>query len=193
MPEAWSVTFRIKKRVRKFSLCMLCMYNENMEVTRRQTLIVAGLVVALIGAAVAWWFFLQQLGGSKIPGIPNLPGTKACTEEAKICPDGSSVGRTGPNCEFAECPAAPFGQTVTITGTVACLPHQDAYGPITMECAFGLLTDSGNYALSDEDDDFLIDLRFNEQATITGVLSDPEITPYDIVGMIEIEAVDQTE
>jgi hypothetical protein len=28
----------------------------------------------------------------------------ACTMEAKICPDGSSVGRTGPNCEFAPCP-----------------------------------------------------------------------------------------
>ncbi|MEK7636352.1 MAG: plastocyanin/azurin family copper-binding protein [Patescibacteria group bacterium] len=26
-----------------------------------------------------------------------------CTEEAKICPDGSGVGRTGPNCEFAPC------------------------------------------------------------------------------------------
>ncbi len=28
----------------------------------------------------------------------------ACTQEAKLCPDGSAVGRTGPNCEFAECP-----------------------------------------------------------------------------------------
>jgi hypothetical protein len=28
----------------------------------------------------------------------------ACTEEAKLCPDGSYVGRTGPNCEFAICP-----------------------------------------------------------------------------------------
>jgi len=28
---------------------------------------------------------------------------QACTEEAKICPDGSAVGRTGPNCEFAPC------------------------------------------------------------------------------------------
>lgn len=27
-----------------------------------------------------------------------------CTMDAKICPDGSSVGRTGPNCEFAACP-----------------------------------------------------------------------------------------
>ena len=29
----------------------------------------------------------------------------ACTADAKLCPDGSAVGRTGPNCEFAECPA----------------------------------------------------------------------------------------
>lgn len=27
-----------------------------------------------------------------------------CTMDAKICPDGTGVGRTGPNCEFAPCP-----------------------------------------------------------------------------------------
>jgi hypothetical protein len=31
---------------------------------------------------------------------------KVCTMEAQICPDGSSVGRSGPNCEFAACPVA---------------------------------------------------------------------------------------
>ncbi len=31
----------------------------------------------------------------------------ACTMEAKVCPDGSAVGRTGPNCEFAPCPPLP--------------------------------------------------------------------------------------
>lgn len=30
---------------------------------------------------------------------------RACTQEAKQCPDGSYVSRTGPNCEFAECPS----------------------------------------------------------------------------------------
>jgi hypothetical protein len=30
-----------------------------------------------------------------------------CTMEAKICPDGTGVGRTGPNCEFAPCPGEP--------------------------------------------------------------------------------------
>ncbi len=28
----------------------------------------------------------------------------ACTEEARICPDGSAVARIGPKCEFAPCP-----------------------------------------------------------------------------------------
>ena len=28
----------------------------------------------------------------------------ACTADAKICPDGSGVGRVGPDCEFAACP-----------------------------------------------------------------------------------------
>jgi len=36
---------------------------------------------------------------------------KACTEEGKICPDGSGVGRVGPNCEFAECPAEKVDET----------------------------------------------------------------------------------
>lgn len=29
---------------------------------------------------------------------------RACTLEAKICPDGSAVARVGPNCEFTPCP-----------------------------------------------------------------------------------------
>lgn len=32
------------------------------------------------------------------------PEQRVCTMEAKLCPDGSSVGRTEPNCEFAPCP-----------------------------------------------------------------------------------------
>jgi len=28
----------------------------------------------------------------------------ACNQDAKLCPDGSYVSRTGPNCEFAACP-----------------------------------------------------------------------------------------
>lgn len=31
-------------------------------------------------------------------------GQVACTADAKQCPDGSYVGRTGPKCEFTPCP-----------------------------------------------------------------------------------------
>ncbi len=34
------------------------------------------------------------------------PKQTACTMEAKICPDGSAVGRSGPKCEFAPCPTS---------------------------------------------------------------------------------------
>lgn len=29
----------------------------------------------------------------------------ACTEDARLCPDGSSVGRVSPDCDFEPCPA----------------------------------------------------------------------------------------
>ena len=44
----------------------------------------------------------------------------ACTEDARVCPDGSSVSRVAPDCEFAPCPnkecsvnsdCAVFGKT----------------------------------------------------------------------------------
>ncbi|OGD32489.1 hypothetical protein A3C91_02560 [Candidatus Azambacteria bacterium RIFCSPHIGHO2_02_FULL_52_12] len=33
----------------------------------------------------------------------------ACTMEAKLCPDGSAVGRVGSSCEFAPCPGTQDG------------------------------------------------------------------------------------
>ena len=47
-----------------------------------------------------WMYFRGQckMGEIKDNGV-------SCTAEAKLCPDGFAVGRSGPNCEFAECPA----------------------------------------------------------------------------------------
>jgi len=41
---------------------------------------------------------------SFVPMPPIQGEPRACSQEAKLCPDGSSVGRIGPNCEFAPCP-----------------------------------------------------------------------------------------
>ncbi len=58
------------------------------------------LVVILIIVSVG--VFYLRGNNQKLPDI--YPTEKSCTLEAKICSDGSSVGRTGPNCEFAACP-----------------------------------------------------------------------------------------
>src|SRR4051812_22427583 len=48
-----------------------------------------------------------------------VPSSQACTMEAKLCPDGSSVGRTGPNCEFQACPDTATSTQATSTGTTS--------------------------------------------------------------------------
>lgn len=50
-------------------------------------------VFILIAAAVALTFVFNHTQ------IVNR-----CTQEEKICPDGSTIGRISPNCEFALCP-----------------------------------------------------------------------------------------
>ena len=58
------------------------------------SIVIIGVIV--LAAGVGYLF------GNRQRGSPSAP--VACTQEAKLCPDGSYVGRTGPNCEFAECP-----------------------------------------------------------------------------------------
>ncbi len=49
----------------------------------------------------------DSVGTSSPGGTSTPPAPVACTAEAKRCPDGSYVGRTGPNCTFAPCAFAP--------------------------------------------------------------------------------------
>lgn len=66
-----------------------------------------------------------------------LPQPVACTMEAKLCPDGSAVGRVGPNCEFAACPIIA---TSTIKGppVVGAGQHCGGFLQNAPVCAAGL-------------------------------------------------------
>ncbi len=57
-------------------------------------------------------------------------GEGACTKEAKLCPDGSAVGRTGPTCSFASC-ALPNAEDATI-GISFVIPAGYAQKPDTV-------------------------------------------------------------
>ncbi|MDR3548532.1 MAG: hypothetical protein P4M11_09760 [Candidatus Pacebacteria bacterium] len=64
--------------------------------------LLAGIVLILI-IGIAGFLYRNEV--ERPLGVaPIVLGGTACTQEAKICPDGSAVGRTGPNCSFAACP-----------------------------------------------------------------------------------------
>lgn len=66
-------------------------------------IILAAIAVIGVGALLLY--------SSTIPkaGKPPVNQSVACTQEAKLCPDGSYVSRTGPNCQFAACPQPKGG------------------------------------------------------------------------------------
>lgn len=47
----------------------------------------------------------SDAGNTQPPVGTPTPVATACTQDAKLCPDGSYVSRTGPRCEFAQCPS----------------------------------------------------------------------------------------
>ncbi len=67
----------------------------------------------------------------------------ACTAEAKICPDGSSVGRLPPDCEFEACPETKTCDALTPCETGECYKFEDEETPICytgdpcLRCASG--------------------------------------------------------
>lgn len=65
----------------------------------------AGIVGGLGIAGAFYWFVI--LPKPSLPETTPPPVPIGCTQEAKLCPDGSWVGRVGPKCEFALCPSTP--------------------------------------------------------------------------------------
>jgi hypothetical protein len=76
-------------------------------------------LLILLGAFIALKIDHKQL----VAPLINITDNKVfCTQEAKECPDGSYVGRSGPACEFSACPTKPVptptNPPVVNTGTV---------------------------------------------------------------------------
>ena len=62
-------------------------------------IVLAVVLLLLVGTRI------EQSGKQEIlPVVEVHPDSQGCTMDAKVCPEGSSVGRTGPNCSFAPCP-----------------------------------------------------------------------------------------
>lgn len=86
-------------------------------------LLAAGLIALLLAGGI--YLYSQN----KLPFV-SKPSQKACTQEAKLCPDGSYVGREGSNCEFKKCPET----TKKDEGQICAQVMTPARDPKTGEC-----------------------------------------------------------
>lgn len=91
------------------------------------------------------------------------------------------------------------GGEQTIMGTTTCLPHHDTTGPTTMECAFGLKAESGEYYALDTQDLAAVSVAA-AQTTESPVIVTGDVTPiealstdqwqkYNIVGVIRVSSI----
>lgn len=67
----------------------------------QRAIIIVAIIIVL--ALIVWFEYKKQ--PLAIAPQKQQP-VVACTLEAKLCPDGSYVGRVAPDCHFAPCPPA---------------------------------------------------------------------------------------
>lgn len=64
--------------------------------------------IVLIVIVILGFFYFSYVENNEHEIVP----PKACTMEAKMCPDGSSVSRVLPDCEFSACPVSTNASTI---------------------------------------------------------------------------------
>jgi hypothetical protein len=84
------------------------------------------LIIIVVGGIYWGWTYYQQ------------PKPVVCTQDAKVCPDGSSVGRVLPDCDFKECPSITHTGWLTSTDAKTGLSFQY---PSTLGTQYISLTD----------------------------------------------------
>src|SRR6185503_18234909 len=120
------------------------------------------LLVILLGGAA----FLTL----KLPPPTPTPIQQACTEEARICPDGSAVGRTGPNCEFAPCPTPATSTQSECNQDAKVCPDGSKVGRVGPTCQFAACPSEGATSAT---------IKTSMDQAMTGL--SVTITPYDLV------------
>jgi hypothetical protein len=86
---------------------------------------------------------------------------------------------------------------ITLTGTYDCLPKKDTGDPVTMECAFGLHANDGDYALdlSNIPSDDYPAINNGDRITVVGTLVPPESvsrdrwTTFDVTGIVSVDKI----
>lgn len=113
-------------------------------------------------------------------------GQVACTMEAKLCPDGSAVGRQGPNCEFTLCPVSEANIRVTFPR-----PNDEIGLPLNVVGEARVFESSFAYRLTNADGRKLLDGYGTADAPDVGQLGPFSLTvnypdPETETGTLEV-------
>lgn len=139
--------------------------------------VIIGFIIGLITGGISG--YLIGSSQSKIDGINSY---EACVNA------GYPVQESYP----LRC-AVPGGKTftqetsLTLEGTVVCLPHKNMDGPHTLECATGLKADDGKYYGLSSSDTVLSDAAGSDRKVrVTGTLSTNTNDIYQSEGVLKV-------
>ena len=127
--------------------------------------LLAGVVLIFVLGVIGFLYRYELENPNMHLGSKGTPSGVACTEEAKVCPDGSAVGRTGPDCTFATCP--PPNVQLTSASTTIGFVLPSGYKPHVVS------SDDSSYLAS------YVQIQ-NASATTTDTASIIDIHAYQI-------------
>lgn len=116
------------------------------------------------------------------------PALESYPEQCRT-PDGKHFVRKLSEEELQE-----MIKPVAVKGQMVCLPHWDTSGPHTLECAYGLQDDAGNYYVTDFSNlphQVVVSVPFDTDLELIGTLipgSDPK---YQSIGRIEVDEINE--
>ncbi len=85
--------------------------------------LVLGLVVVIL--LIIWLTSFKMGSEETADSYSTNPQIFACPMDAKLCPDGTTLSRTGPSCQFPPCPEVDLTEIDLAAELAKCLPRSD--------------------------------------------------------------------
>lgn len=129
-------------------------------------------------------------GVESIGDLEDMIGAKAHVYAAETTEGDADYTLYGSTDYYVEVEKKVVGETVTVEGTIGCLPPKDTTKPVIMMCAFGLKTKDGtHYALRDDAQE-IASLNTQKTVEVTGILVEEAHETWASEGTIHVKSAE---
>ena len=130
----------------------------------------------------------KLIGAESIGDLENFIGGTAHVYATTTSEGDADYTLYGSTDYYVEVEKKVVGETVTVEGTIGCLPPKDTTKPVIMMCAFGLKAKDGtHYALRDDGQE-IASLNTEKTVEVTGILVEEEHETWASVGTIHVKS-----